>query len=203
MSRLTTVYVTLLGEPELISKFGALDLAARQVARRITNKYALDCSNLIKENAPVDRGRLRSAVQVKHYIAAGLTEGITSDIIVAVDYAAFMEFGTGPRGRQMNLFGGPLPEGYVHGSGKEFPSKALVDAITAWVKRKGITPRTGSVESLGYAIARKIAREGLSARPFVWPAYMQIKPKWEARMLQFVGEFVAASGQPSKPRRVG
>ncbi len=201
LGRLTTVYVTLLGEPELLAKFRAMDLAAMTVAKRITNKHALDITNGIKENAPVDRGRLRASTQIKHY-QVGFSQGITADITVESDYAAFMEFGTGPAGRQMSLFGGPLPEGYVHGNGGKMPPLKL---IIEWVKRKGIVGKNpkDTPEQIGYLIARKIARDGLAARPFVWPAYMAVRPKWEADMRTYLDEFMRVSGAPSAPRRLG
>lgn len=190
------VRAELVGATELAAKFKSLDLAARNRARKITNKFSLELSNKIKENAPVDRGRLRAATQLRQYVSNDL--GIVADVIVAVDYAAFIEYGTGPLGKQMNLFGGPLPAGYVHGSGGKFPPIKL---ILEWVKRKGITGNKGeSQEQIAYLIARKIARDGIAAKPFVWPAYMEVKPKWEAAMKKYVPDFVQDSGGPSEPR---
>lgn len=186
---------TLVGATELAAKFKSLDLSARNKARQITNKFSLDLSNKIKENAPVDRGRLRAATQMRQYISSDL--GVVADVIVAVDYAAFIEYGTGPLGKQMNLFGGPLPDGYVHGSGGKFPPMKL---ILAWVKRKGIGGQRGETpEQIAYLIARKIARVGIAAKPFVWPAYMEVKPQWENAMQKYVPDFVRATGAPSKP----
>lgn len=198
VKRTFIVRAELIGAPELAAKFQSLDLAARWRARKITNKFSLELSNKIKENAPVDRGRLRAATQLRHYVSNDL--GIVSDVIVAVDYAAFVEYGTGPLGRQMNLFGGPLPDGYVHGSGGKFPPLKL---IVEWVKRKGIAGARGeSPEQIAYLIARKIARDGIAAKPFVWPAYVEVKPKWEAAMKKFVPEFVQDSGGPSQPKAI-
>lgn len=190
------VRAELVGMAELAAKFQSLDLSARGKARQITSKFSLDLSNKIKENAPVDRGRLRAATQLRQYVSNDL--GIVADVIVAVDYAAFIEYGTGPLGKQMNLFGGPLPDGYVHGSGGKFPPIKL---ILAWVKRKGITGNKGeSQEQIAFLIARKIARDGIAAKPFVWPAYMEVKPQWEAAMAKYVPDFVRATGAPSQPR---
>lgn len=192
------VRAELVGAAELAAKFQSLDLAARGRARKITNHFSLKLSNKIKENAPVDRGRLRSSVQLRQYVSNDL--GVVADVLVAVDYAAFIEYGTGPLGRQMHLFGGPLPEGYVHGSGGKFPPIKL---ILEWVKRKGITGARGeSPEQIAYLIARKIARQGIAAKPFVWPAYMEIKPQWEAAMQQYVPDFVKDSGGPSSPKAI-
>lgn len=189
------VRAELAGASELAAKFQSLDLEARAKARKITNKYALELSNEIKLNAPVDRGRLRAATQLRHYVSNDL--GIVADVLVGVDYAAFIEYGTGPLGRQPNALSGPLPEGYVHGSGGKMPPLKL---ILEWVKRKGITFGSMTPEQTAFLIARKIGRDGIAPKPFVWPAYMKVKPQWEAAMRKFVPEFVKASGAPSQPR---
>jgi hypothetical protein len=208
------VKAELLGGKELQEKLRQLGYAGKLVAARITNKHALDMSNRIKENAIVDRGRLRSSVQIRRY---GRTldsnvlgsnrrwaegeDGATADVIVATEYAAFIEYGTGPAGRATASRGGPLPEGYSHGNGGKMPP---LDLIEEWVKRKGITGRNGeSARSIAYLIARKIARNGLPARPFVWPAYQATLGPWQADMMRILSDIDAQSGPASKPGKAG
>ena len=89
-----------------------------------------------------------------------------------------------------------MPEGYVHGNGGKMPP---LDLIEEWVRRKGITGRGGETpRQLAYLIARKIARNGLPARPFVWPAYQATVGPWEADMRRILTEITSGMGKPGK-----
>lgn len=207
-----TVKAALLGSEELIAKLTRLGYAGKLVAAKVTNHHALEMSNRIKENALVDRGRLRSSVQIRRY---GRTldsnslgrnrkwaegeEGATADVIVATEYAAFIEYGTGPRGAATASKGGPIPEGYAHHSGNaKLPPLEL---ILEWIRRKGIKGQNGMKdEQLAYLIARSIAKNGLPARPFVWPAYQATLGPWNRDMEKMLGQIVEESGPESKPK---
>lgn len=178
------VSATLIGQADLIRTMQRWEFASRGAARRIVNHFAMEIHNKAKENLTeagvVDRGRARSSIRVDFY-----NDGSAANVIAAVDYAAFIEFGTGPRGKQGNLFGGPLPPGYTHhsGNGKLPP----LDLIEAWVKRKGITVPVGMTRrSLAFLIAKKIAKQGLPARPFMYPAFAAVQPDYEREIGKFL-----------------
>ena len=51
----------------------------------------------------------------------------------------------------------------------------MVEALTLWVKRKGIGG--GNDKSIAYAIAVSILRKGMRPQPFLIPAFEMEKPK--------------------------
>lgn len=51
----------------------------------------------------------------------------------------------------------------------------MVEALTLWVKRKGIGG--GKDKSIAYAIAISILRKGMRPQPFLIPSFETEKPK--------------------------
>ena len=76
--------------------------------------------------------------------------------------------------------GGRVGTNKVHGPPTEFGRRAgkfpPVDEIRAWAKRKGIP------EDAAFLIARKIAREGTKAQPFLFPSFEEERPKFVRRL---------------------
>ena len=113
-------------------------------------KFGVRVDRTAKELAPVDEGRLRSAIYYKH-VDGGVEVGC------AVDYAAYLEFGTGKFAAE---YVATLPTEW-----KEFASqfkgsaggnfREFVESIMGWVKRKGID------EDRAYGIALSILRNGI------------------------------------------
>lgn len=178
-----TITVRLVGTQELERNWSRFNLITQQRAADIIKRSTLNIQNNAKRFVPVDMGRLRSSINTAYY-----NNGLSAQVQAHSNYAAFVEFGTGPRGRQMNLFAGPLPDGYTHGSGGKMPP---IELILAWIKRKGIRPkgprrrgvsREAEQRALAYVIARSIGRRGLFAKPFMYPAYLQEEGNYEREM---------------------
>jgi len=122
-------------------------------------KFGVRVDRTAKELAPVDEGRLRSAIYYKH-VDGGVEVGC------AVDYAAYLEFGTGKFAAE---YVATLPTEW-----KEFASqfkgsaggnfREFVESIMGWVKRKGID------EDRAYGIALSILGNGIKPHPFIYPA---------------------------------
>lgn len=107
-----------------------------------------------KKNVDVDTGDLRASI---HLIDRFLEKEVKTD----KTHAPFVEFGT-----KSKVDIPPGLEQYAmqfKSSGGNF--KDLLEAIQGWTKRKGIDT------NFAYPIAVKIARNGVSARPFLFPAY--------------------------------
>ena len=187
------VKTELVGADELKRKFDALDLSGRGAAREIINRSSLNIRNEAVRICPRDQGRLAASIGISTY-----NNGMTAEVSTNVGYAAFIEFGTGPRGKQGNLFRGPLPPGYVHGGpGETAPPRIILQLM----RREGIRPkgfrsrpRRGSSSrtayekaerALAFVIARAINRRGQYARPFMYPAYLKELPNFEREMLRF------------------
>jgi hypothetical protein len=123
------------------------------------NAWAELCTTEAKIRAPKDEGHLVGAINPKF-------GKLTASTTVAVNYAAFPEFGT----RKMAAaYVATLPADWqtyaaqFKGGGGSFGN--FFETILAWVKRKGIEP------AAAYPIAIKILRDGIKPHPYLFPAY--------------------------------
>lgn len=115
-----------------------------------------------RENAPKADSELVNAIQPKR---VALLEHL---IEAAKDYASYQEDGTKPGG---------------------WPTLAR---MMAWVRRKGITPiGNRSLKQTAQAIRHKIAREGVSAHPFMQPALDSNRSRLDALYRQAVARGLA------------
>ena len=133
---------------------------------------ALAITREAKMKAPVNVGRLRADIQ--HDVTktdAGRI--IQADVFNTVSYAPYVEFGT-----KGNV---NVPD-ELQDYAKTFQGREggtfdeLLESITDWARKKGIP------EGAVYPIARKIAREGVKAQPYLYPAYEQERPKLIKRL---------------------
>lgn len=116
---------------------------------------------LISQYKAVDTGRLRQATKTRE-----VNDGIV--IFSDVEYAPFVEFGTGKQVRippELTQAAATF-RGYKRGDFKMFLANLRV-----WCKRHGIDERAA------YPIAIKILNNGLKARPFFFPPYLKERPK--------------------------
>jgi HK97 gp10 family phage protein len=143
-----------------------------------------------KRNAPADEGKLRSSIN-----SVFDNKTFTVKITVATDYAAYQEFGTR---KFAAAYVGTLPQewrtyaatfkGKTGGSMDEF-----IQAIMAWVKRKGIgadTTKSGNVSSsassldkqqqAAYWIAINILQNGIKPKKFLYEAVKDNLPKLQS-----------------------
>lgn len=156
-------------------------LQAEQRSARVTQmlasaleRSARKIERAAKHNAPVAFGQLRADIAAQGPQRRG-TVVFWSVGVRNSNYAPFVEFGTGPAGAKSAL----SPEaqqamadmGYSHGPGNFIPP---VQIILQWVRKKGLP------ESAAWPIARQIGRAGLTAHPFLFPAYIAEKEKFAA-----------------------
>lgn len=176
------VTIEIVGLPRLVTKLRAYGSRVENKGKQIIAKHSLDVDRLAKQNCAVDMGRLRASISPK------FTEGgFVGEISTNVAYASFMEYGTGIHGAsastQNGKTKGPLPIGYTYGHGGKMPPEEL---IRDWIRRKGIKPQGKmTMDGLVYLIRRKIAAYGLKARPFMYPAYLEVKPAFESDIVKF------------------
>ncbi len=170
----------------------SIDAAIKNIEKGVQaelNAWAIETSTLAKQYAPTDEGHLKGS------IAAEFGQ-LKASVTVAVDYAAYIEFGTR---KFAASYVGTLPQDWQSfaatykgpaggGSFEEF-----VMNIFKWVKRKGIgatnninpqrRDRVGkqtadqTMEADAYAIALYIIRNGIKSHPYLYPAYQKTKPE--------------------------
>lgn len=163
-----------------LGDFDKLSKEVQEVVDNELNSFGLKTVATAKSLCAVDEGFLRNSITFDK-------QPLSVEIIVAADYAAYVEFGT--RGFAAAYVAG-LPANWQAfaasfrgGGGGSFAE--MLRRITEWVHRKGITgtysvktrKRTGNKEaiksedkSVAYVIALSILRKGIKPHPFLFPA---------------------------------
>jgi HK97 gp10 family phage protein len=136
------------------------------------NASALKILTDAKRLAPVNFGQLRNQ------IALDPINNLTYGVEAKASYSAYVEFGTGP---QVNVPADFTSYAAQFKGQKGGKFKDFVDALTLWVKRKGIGDGKND-RGLAYVIARSILQKGMRPQPFLIPAYEAEKPKLIERL---------------------
>jgi len=152
--------------------------ALQDKVRKLVNASALRIQSGAKTRCPVDTGRLRGSYRAYFY-----DDGMAAEVGSDVQYAQFVEFGTGRAGAASGV---TPAEGYTYGTGNFFPPPG---ALAGWARRHGMP-------GAEYAIARAISRRGGNpAKPHLYPAFeeerVQFVPKLEAALNQALREQTA------------
>lgn len=182
------------GFDALIKRFDTLSKESQAKAQTALNafadKTAADAKSFVSSKEITDEGALlRSISPLYGQGSAG--------VVANSRYAAYQEFGTrkfaasyiSSLPKEWSTYAAQF-QGKATGGGT---FKDFVLSIMAWMKRKGIKGGTYSVKtrrrlgnkaqkesedkSLAYAIAKKIMRDGIKERPFLYPAVNMNLPK--------------------------
>ena len=177
-------YLKVEGLQELLKSFDLTKDKANKFITDSVNEWADEVVLLAKQAAPVNDGKLRQSIQADYATSAKIQAGVA----VAVNYAAYLEFGT--RG-YASAYVGSLPNDWktyaasFKGKGGGTFDEFLL-AIMDWVKSKGISG-TYSVKTqkrtkasgkganfedaeVAYPIALAIIRKGIKPQPYLYPA---------------------------------
>lgn len=154
---------------DVLKKLDALGERIQKDVKNEVNASALNIQSGAKRLAPVNLGQLRNSIYLKEQ---NVDNGFVFTVGSNASYAPFVEFGTGgkvsiPKGFE------ELASGFKGKRAGTF--KDMVEALTLWVRRKGIGG--GKDKSIAYAIAISILRKGLRPQPFLIPAFEAEKPK--------------------------
>jgi HK97 gp10 family phage protein len=164
--------LSLSGMKELEGKLKNLTTALKVDVGDEINASVIKIENQAKRLAPVNFGQLRGS------IAHSKDSELTYSVAANASYSAYVEFGTGP---QVNVPADfkSYAQQFKGKSGGKF--KDMVEALTLWVKRKGIGNGKND-KGLAYVIALSILRKGMRPQPFLVPAYEMEKPKLIQRL---------------------
>lgn len=87
----------------------------------------------------------------------------------------------------------------VYGAAVEFGRKAggmpPIAPLITWVKKKGLAEKPKEITSIAYAIAKTIAKNGTTAKPFLIPAWKRNAARLQVNLRRVLRE----SGKFSKP----
>lgn len=139
----------------------------------LLNESVLNIENNAKRNAPANVGRLRSSISNE---PVRNKKRPHASVVVNARYAPYVEFGTKSKA--------DIPSG-LESYASQFKSSGgnfddLLANIKQWCKNKGID------KEAAYPIAVKIAREGVGAQPFLFPAYFLEVPKIEKGLAEIL-----------------
>jgi HK97 gp10 family phage protein len=154
---------------DVLKKLETLDAKVQQEVKDEINSSALNIESMAKRLAPVNMNTLRGSIYKKE---RNVEKGIVYTVGAKASYAAYIEFGTGG---QVSIPAGfeELASGFKGKKAGTF--KDMVQALTLWVRRKGIGG--GNDKATAYAIAISILRKGMRPQPFLIPAFEAEKPK--------------------------
>lgn len=166
------------GLDEVKAIFGNLSASQQKVIKKEFEEAIKETSYLMRRDAPVDQARLKNSITYQ------VTNDLKGQITTNVFYSPFLEFGTKKQVRVPSeissyaaQFRGPYNSAYAF----SFPEVNPIEALMAWIKRKGIaatysirtqkrTKRTKSEakteRQLAFVIWRKIKRDGIKAQPY-------------------------------------
>lgn len=154
---------------EVLGKLQSFDKKVQQDVKDEVNASALNIQSGAKRLAPVNLGQLRNSIYLKEQ---KVDKGFVFTVGSNASYAPYVEFGTGgkvsiPAGFEQ------LASGFKGKKAGTF--KDMVQALTLWVRRKGIGG--GNDKSIAYAIAINILKKGMRPQPFLIPSFETEKPK--------------------------
>lgn len=179
-------------------KFDKLKDGVAQIVNDELNAFGIETVAMAKQLAPVDEGFLRNSITFEK-------KPLAVEIIVAANYAAYLEFGT--RAFAADYVSSLPPDWqsfaaqFKGGGGGSF--EEFVMRLTEWVHRKGLGAgglgkpigvtgtysvktgkRTGNKvtqasedKSAAYRIALSILRKGIRPHPFLYPSVELNKEK--------------------------
>lgn len=157
--------VELKGINETVNRLKKLSKEVATDADKVMGYSARVIERDAKKNVDVDTGDLRASI---HHIDKFLEKEVKTD----KTHAPFVEFGTKSKVDIPN--GLEQYASQFKSSGGNFAD--LLEAIQGWASRKGID------QQFAYPIALKIAQNGVSARPFLFPAYFKELPKLNKKL---------------------
>jgi HK97 gp10 family phage protein len=163
---------------EVLKKLDTLDAKIQQDVKDEVNASALNIQSGAKRLAPVNFGQLRNSIYLKE---KSNDKGYIFSVGSSASYAPYVEFGTGGK---VSIPAGfeELASGFKGKKAGTF--KDMVEALTLWVRRKGIGG--GNDKSIAYAIAISILRKGMRPQPFLIPAFETEKPKMIKNILNAI-----------------
>jgi hypothetical protein len=142
----------------------AIETAKKDVQAQVANEIrasAMEFEQLAKRNAANnggDQGGLQKSIGHRQI------DAFNYEVFAGISYAPFIEFGTKKKVRVEPGFEDVAAQ--FRGQ-KGTGTLTLVEAIKAWVKRKGIA-KGKAADQAAFNIARSIYRNGISPKPFFY-----------------------------------
>lgn len=153
-----TIVVGERSQKEVLAKLDKMSVAFKKALREAVISSSEVIAMDAKGFCPVNTGRLRASIRPLYYRG-----GLSSEVGTDVFYAPFVEFGTEPHW-------------------------APIEPLKYWAAQKMRRRKNANPDSLAYAAQKKIAREGNTPQPFLFPAYEVEKPNFVEKATEAITE---------------
>lgn len=164
--------IKLKGIQSTLNKLAELDTKVTKQVDGELQAGANDMTRLAKQNAPANYAQLRNSIGNRNIGPLRYT------VFATAFHAPFIEFGTV---KKVNV---PPELTQVAQQVKNRPKrgkwKNFVVDIYKWGRRKGIIENRDINHA--YRIARKIYINGIAPQPYLWPAFLSVRPKMIQRL---------------------
>lgn len=160
----------------------AIETAKKDVQAQIANEIrasAMEFEQLAKRNAANnggDQGGLQKSIGHRQI------DAFNYEVFAGISYAPFIEFGTK---KKVKVEPGFEDVAAQFRGQKGTGTLTLVEAIKAWVKRKGIA-KGKAADKAAFNIARSIYRNGISPKPFFYKNVAPVRTNLLTRIKSIV-----------------
>lgn len=162
----------LTGVQKVLNDLAKLD---SQVTRLVDGELeggANDMARLAQLNAPNNFGQLRNS------IGSGKAGPLRYTVFATAFHAPFIEFGTVKKVSVPAELQQVAQQ--VKGRPKRGTWRTFIEDIYLWGTKKGIIKKGDRGHAR--AIARKIYMNGIAPQPYLWPAFLTVRPKLIQRL---------------------
>lgn len=147
-------YCKIDGLKELAAKLDKLSGSSRSIFEKGMQKSLKAVQDRAKLLCPVNEGELRNSIRTS---VRSTTEGIEGICYTNSAYAAYVEFGTGPKGQSNHSGISPAVNPTYKQRGWAFPASAITSGPYKFAERK-------------YHGIKYYLTDGQAAQPFMYPA---------------------------------
>ena len=142
----------------------------RSKVEYIVSANALEGRNNAVRKAPKAFGKLAQSIGIEKL------SSLEQSVVVNVDYAPFVEFGTGGKVSVPAEWQAMASEF----KGQRFNFADQLERIKAWCRLKGIE------EAAAYPILISILEDGIEPQPFMYPAWQKVKRQFSKDMINLM-----------------
>ena len=159
--------------------------ALQDVQNKVTKE--IDAEIEASSNSIRDKAKKRAPYnfsQLRNSIGTEKMRPMRYSIFATADHAPYVEFGT------VKKVSVPAELADVAAAVKARPKrgnfKTFIEAIYVWGTKKKVIKKGD--KNHAYNIARKIYLNGIAPQPFLWPSFLEVKPKLIGRIRNLLKE---------------
>lgn len=138
--------------------------AVTQEVKDAINIVMLEGRNDAVQKAPAAFGKLRQGIGIES------KDDFNKFVVSNADYSAYIEFGTGGKVKVPTEWQSIANQAK---GGKSGSFDDFLDSLKEWCRLKGID------QKMAYPIAVSILRNGIEPRPFMFPAFQNLKKNFK------------------------